>query len=254
MRPSGSVSTTEGGSAPTRRRGSLAALGGGSYLALVVWVATLAGCRPAARPTAPERGGFAPIGAAEFAGAAARTLPGGSEVVSVRWRFRDPSLEVSGRGAVRVTPPDSLRVDVRGPLGFGRGTLVLTGTSAWADPEALVRQVMPGRHFIWAMLGVLRAPDSALTFEAAGDAARRFLRVAEPDGASTVFELRGDTLVGAVRMREDRVVGRLTLARDGGGRVAHADAEDLERNARLEFNIQSRTPSSAFPAGVWRHP
>ena len=148
---------------------------------------------------------------------------------------------------------DSLRVDVRGPLGFGRGTLVLAGDSAWADPARLVQQVLPRRFLVWAMLGVVQTPDSAALFESAGGDGRRLLRVTEADGVATTFELRGDTLAGAVRVRGDRVVGRLTLVRDGTGTVVHADAEDLERNAHLEFDIQSRSPSGAFPAEVWRH-
>jgi hypothetical protein len=107
---------------------------------------------------------------------------------------------------------------------------------------------------VWAMLGVVRAPDSALMFQRAGDGARQLLRVTEADGGTTTFELRGDTLAGAIRVRAGRIIGRLTLVRNGAGSLVHADAEDLERNAHLEFDIQSRTPSGAFPAEVWRHP
>jgi len=194
------------------------------------------------------------MSAVEFGTEAARTLPAGSELVSIRWRFRDAELEVSGRGAVRVTPPDSLRVDVRGPLSFGRGTLVLSGPTAWADPESLVRQVLPSRFLIWAMLGVVQGPDSAERFERGGKGARRFLRVVEAGAVVTTFELRGDALAGVVRMRGGRIAGRLALVRDGGGRVVHATAEDLERNARLEFDIDNRKPTGAFPVEVWRRP
>lgn len=233
---------------------SLARLRSGSYLAVVAWVAVLAGCRAPALPPAPADVGFAAVGAEVFAAAAARTLPAGSELVAISWRFRDPSSEVSGRGAVRVSPPDSLRIDVRGPLGFGRGTLVLAGDSAWADPAGLVAQVLPRRYVVWAMLGVVQAPDSATGYQRAGDGARTLLRVTEADGVTTTFELRGDTLAGAVRVRADRIIERLTLVRNGMGSLVHADAEDLERNAHLEFDIQSRSPSGAFPAEVWRHP
>lgn len=194
------------------------------------------------------------MSAVEFGTEAARTLPAGSELASLRWRFRDSELDVSGRGAVRVTPPDSLRVDVRGPLGFGRGSLVLAGATAWADPESLVRQVLPSRFLIWAMLGVVQVPDSAERFERGGEGARRLLRVVEAGAVVTTFEFHGDTLVGVVRMRGDRMAGRLALVRDGGGRVVHARAEDMERNARLEFDIDNRTPAGAFPVEVWRHP
>lgn len=194
------------------------------------------------------------MSAVEFGAEAARTLPAGSGIVAVRWRFRDAEMEVSGRGALRVTPPDSLRVDVRGPLGFGHGTLVLAGPTAWADPESLVRQVMPSRFLVWAMLGVVQVPDSAERFERGGEGGRRWLRVVESGAVVTTFEFLGDTLTGVVRTRGDRVVGRLALLHDGGGRLVHATAEDLERNARLEFDLYNRTPIGAFPVEVWRHP
>ena len=252
MSISGSASTTERPAPPARAGALLARLRGASYLAVIAWVAGLAGCRAAARPLAPIGGGFAPIGEEAFAAAAATTLPAGSELLQVRWRFRDASSAVSGRGAVRVTPPDSLRIDVRGPLGFGRGTLVMAGASVWADPAGLVEQVLPQRYLVWAMLGIVQAPDSAARFESATDGDRRQLRVTEPGGEATTFELRGDTLMGVVRVRGDRMVGRLTLVRNGAGVVVHADAEDLERHAHLEFDIQGRAPSDAFPSGVWR--
>jgi hypothetical protein len=197
---------------------------------------------------------FAALSAAEFGAEAARTLPAGSQLVALRWRFRDAEQGVSGRGAVRVTPPDSLRVDVRGPLGFGRATLVLAGPTTWADPEPLVRQVLPSRFLVWAMLGVVAAPDSAERFERGGEGARRWLRVVEAGALTTTFELRGDTLVGVVRTEGDRIVGRLTLTRDGAGVVKRARADDLTRHARLEFDIDSRAPTGAFPVEVWRHP
>jgi hypothetical protein len=189
-----------------------------------------------------------------FGALAARTDPVRSELVALRWRYRDAESTVSGRGALRVSPPDSLRLDVRGPLGFGRGTLVMAGRDAWADPEDVVRQVLPRRFLLWAMLGVVRAPEDVERFEAADAAGRRFVRLTGPDSGTATFEMRGDTLAGVVVMRAERVVGRLTLVRGTEGGVTHADAEDLERHARLTFDIERRSPTGGFPPEVWRHP
>ena len=202
----------------------------------------------------PEGVEFTPLTAEEFGAAAARTAPPGSELLSIRWRFRDSEMGVSGRGAARITPPDSLRIDVRGPLGFGRGTLVLAGASVWANPEDLVRQVLPDRFLVWAMLGVVRAPDTVDRFESGSAGGRRLLRMAEPDGRVTTLELAGDTVMGGVLSRGERVVGRLTLVRGADGKVVRAVAENLERNARLVFDIDRRTPSGGFPGEVWRRP
>jgi hypothetical protein len=235
-------------------RGSLAGPSRGAYLALVAWLAFASGCRRAPPPLAPEGAVFSPLSAEAFAAAAAPTVPAAPELLALRWRFRDPQSEVAGRGAVRVSPPDSLRVDVRGPLGFGRATLVVAGDESWADPPELVRQVLPRRFLLWAMLGVVRAPDSAMRREAFTDGARRLLRVAEPDGLVTTFELRDGRLTGVAVAREAGMVARLTFVRDVRGALVRADAEDLERNARLSFDIQSRTSGVTFPAEVWRHP
>ena len=233
---------------------SLARLRGRSYLAVIAWLAGAAGCRSGPPPLVPDAVAFAPLGAEEFAEASRRTIPRERELVNLRWRFADPTLAASGRGAARFAPPDSLRIDVRGPLGFGRGTLVLAGDSVWADPESLVGQVMPARFVVWAMLGVLRAPDASGRVEAAELDGRRFVRIVEADGRATTFELRGDTVVGAVQARGGRLVGRLVLRRDAAGQVRRAEVEDEERDARLVFDIERRTPSAAFPEAVWRRP
>ena len=233
---------------------SLAASSGCSYLAFVACLAGATGCRTAPPALAPEVASFASVTAEAFSALAARSQPAGSELLSLRWRFTDAGSSVSGRGAARVTPPDSLRVDVRGPLGFGRGALVLAGDSVWANPEDLVRQVLPGRFMVWAMLGVVRPPDKVERYEVGDADGRRLLRLVEPGGRATTFELSGDTVLGAVQSRGDTLVGRLMLVRGADGRVVHADARDFERRVRLVFDITGRTPSGGFPAQVWRRP
>ena len=233
---------------------SLAGLRSASYLAVVVGVALAPGCHRGAPPTKPEALAFRPLSGEAFRAAADRTTPAGRMIVNLRWRFADPTLDVAGRGAARIAPPDSLRIDVRGPLGFGRGTLVLAGDSLWADPASMVAQVMPSRFLVWAMLGVLRAPDALERLEEAEIDGRVLVLVLESDGRSTTFEMRGDTMVGAVQERAGRQVGRLVLRRDASGQVRRAEAEDKERDARLVFDIERRTASGPFPASVWHRP
>jgi Ser/Thr protein kinase RdoA (MazF antagonist) len=107
---------------------------------------------------------------------------------------------------------------------------------------------------VWAMLGVVRPPDEVERYEVGDADGRRLLRLVEPGGRATTFELSGDTVLGAVQSRGDTLVGRLTLVRGANGRVVHADAQDFERRARLVFDITGRTPSGGFPAQVWRRP
>lgn len=193
-----------------------------------------------------------PASRAEFAALAARTAPARRELLRIRWRSDDGRIELSGSGAVRVAPPDSLRIDVAARLGIGRAALVLAGDSAWAEPADLVRRLLPDRFALWAALGVVRVPDSEARPEVLEDGERRFWRVTDAAGRLTTFEMRGDTLLSVSRERAGVLVVRLRLLRRPGGGVAKAQVTDYERRARFDVDIVSRQPSEAFPREIWR--
>ena len=92
----------------------LAAPRGLSYLGAAGLIVTAACGRPPAAvvPVA----GFAPASAQQFRAMAARTVPAMAQLLAIRWRYDDGSGPVGGRGAVRLAPPDSLRLDVGGSL------------------------------------------------------------------------------------------------------------------------------------------
>jgi hypothetical protein len=174
------------------------------------------------------------------------------EILRIRWRSDDGRIALSGQGAVRVAPPDSMRVDVAVRLGVGRATLILAGEGVAAEPREIVEQVLPDRFALWAALGVIRMPDGADTVGRLEDGARTLWRAAASDGRTTTFELRGDTLVGVTREVDGRGVARLWLTRGADGRVARAQVTDLQRGARFEVQITGSAPSEAFPSEIWR--
>jgi hypothetical protein len=194
-----------------------------------------------------------PVGAEAFAAVAARTVPAAGQLIRMTWRYDDGNHEARGRGAVRLAPPDSLRIDVAVPV-VGRATLVVAGDSAWAEPDDAVEQMPRSRAILWAILGIIRRPEAGTRIETGDAVGRRLYRLTEPDGLVTVLECRGDTLVGATQLREDRVVGRLTLTRDGAGAVTKAVATDLEHSARIVMEVEHREASGAFPSEIWRRP
>jgi hypothetical protein len=198
-------------------------------------------------------GAFVPLSPAEFRAMAARTAPGAPMLLSIHWRYDDGDTPVSGRGAVRLAPPDSLRLDVGVPI-VGRATLVLAGDSVWSQPGTLVRQVLPNRALVWAMFGVVRVPDSLASVEWSQAADRRLYRVATADGLVTTLELRADTLLGATQARGARPVGRLALTRDPAGMIARAEATDLEHSARFTVDVDHREAGGPFPHEIWRRP
>ena len=207
------------------------------------------------RPPAPivPAGAFVPVSPEEFRAAAARTVPGASALLAIHWLYDDGDAPISGRGAVRLAPPDSLRLDVGVPI-VGRATLVLAGDSAWSKPGSLVRQVLPSRSVLWAMFGVVWPPDSLVRVERDQEADRRTWRVAGADGIVTTLELRGDTLLDATESRGDRAIGRLDLTRDASGVIVRAVATDVEHGARFTMDVDHRETGGSFPSDIWRRP
>ena len=82
-------------------------------LGLLVLLAGCAGRMPG--PVAPV--GFAP----DTGGAAPRwtaaTVRSDARQLRFGWRFQDPKGIAEGRGSAQIAPLDSLRFDIRGPLG-----------------------------------------------------------------------------------------------------------------------------------------
>ena len=238
--------------APRRHAGRLlAAPGSRSYLAASLVVIAVACVRPPAPPV--PVGPWAPMSEPAFAALAGRTVPAAAQLVRVRWHYDDGDREVSGRGAVRLAPPDSLRLDVAVPV-VGRATVVLAGDSSWAEPEEAANALPRSRDVLWALFGVIRRPEHGTSVEAGEAADRRLYRLTAPDGVVTVLECRGDTLLGATSSAAGRVTGRLVLRRDGTGAVAKAEATDVEHAARFVVEVQHREASEPFPAEIWRRP
>ena len=227
----------------------LARPGARSYLAGLTLL--VAACHHAPRSLAPA-GGFAPASREDFAAAARRTAPARHEVVRFGWRSDNGRMELSGSGAARIAPPDSMRVDIAAALGLGRSTLILTGDSAVARPAELIGQVLPDRFALWAALGVLRVPAGDITVEHQQDGERSMWKVTDALGRVTLFELRGDTLVGGERVVDGRTTMQLTLQRGPDGLVQRARLLDLVRKTRLEIAIQGREAPGAFPDETWR--
>ena len=220
------------------------------YFAAIAAAGAAGGCHPsgAVTPTGP----FAPSDRAAFEAAAARTAPARRELLRIRWHSDDGRISVSGSGAVRVAPPDSVRVDIAVRLGVARGTLIVTGDSVSAEPREVTEQFLQGRFALWAALGVIQVPDGLSAFAVLEDRGRTFWRVTDDAGRTTTFEMRGDTLLGVTRERAGTAMSQLRLARGPDGAVTQARVTDYERQARFEVEISSRQPSEAFPSDIWR--
>jgi len=220
----------------------------GSYLGLLV---LMAGC-PQPAPVTPTDA-FVASSREAFEAAAAGSRPTGYQLARFRWRFEDQRLRVSGNGAVRVAPPDTLRADIGAAFGLARSTVVLAGDEVTARPPDVVERLLPDRFALWAALGVLRAPPGPLTVQRREAGDQVLWRVIDAGGRVTVFETAAGQLVSVTREEDGRATTALTLTRgDVDGSVRRARLTDYVRAARLDIEITARESSEPFPPEIWR--
>lgn len=244
MSRSGSASTTR------RALGFLASPRRHSYFAVLAG-ALLAGC---AKPASVvPSGGFSPATRQDLLAAAAGTAPRQREIVRLTWRSDDGQLQLSGSGAARIAPPDSLRADISASLGIGRATVILTGDQVQAQPPNLVDRVLPDRFALWAVLGVMRAPAGEWSnTERLEDGARSVWRVTDAAGRITIFELSNGVLATVTRTEGGQTTSQLHLTRDANGLVRQASLTDFKHSMRLNVDITGREASEPFAPETWQ--
>jgi hypothetical protein len=174
----------------------------------------------------------------------------------VHWRFQDPHGEASGPGSLVFVPPDSLRFDVRGPLGSGaRAAMVVGDEAIWAEPAEDVADLVPNYTLLWAMIGQVRAPEPGDHIEVV-DAAPlfgwRYTR-----GADTIDYIidrsRPHQLVADVRRAGERI-GRVHTVFDTLGRVARSRLDVPSRPARLDLTFTRHRWPDSLPRTLWDRP
>ncbi len=176
--------------------------------------------------------------------------------VRLHWRFQDPQGEASGPGSMLFVPPDSLRFDVRGPLGSGaRAAMVVGDSGIWAEPAEDVAQLVPEYTLLWAMLGQVRRPEAGDQVEVAEDAdvfAWRYLRGG--DTIDYIVTRRAPRqLVADVRRAGERV-GRVHTVFDSLGRIVSARLDVPSRPARLDLTFTRHRRPDSLSATVWSPP
>lgn len=183
------------------------------------------------------------------------TQPHGSTLHRFKWSFKNERSTAGGRGSLRIASPDSLRMDVAGPLGAGRAAGVVIGDSAlWVDPDKSFTDLVPSYPLLWAMTGVARQPTAAAQLRGLTGPGRVFLQYV--DGADTVEYLR--ELATPIRFLAEvrhagKVVGRVETRLDETGQPVSSRLTVPSEPAQLDLNFYQHTASNAFPPDTWRH-
>jgi hypothetical protein len=172
------------------------------------------------------------------------------------WRYRNERGAAGGRAAIRIAPPDSLRLDYSGP--FGRsGTAAVVGDSAlWVVPEEDFSGLVALAPIFWTALGMPPVPPSGSRVFGLNRADSRVWRYIV--GRDTLnFVLRGsppNRLDGEVR-RAGQAIGVAEVTLDPETGLARSARIDLPTDrSRFEFTVQDVDTLASFDATIWRRP
>jgi len=215
---------------------------------------SVAGCA-SAFPSASMPTTLAPMPVTDARMWAASTAPSGHLTLRFHWHLIAEGGS-GGRGAVLIAPPDSLRLDFRGPVGFGSGAAGVIGDSAiWAEPQDQVQKFVPSYPLLWAMVGVARPPVGSWVIEGHRDAATTAWRYTR--GADRVDYLlrRGATTILEAYVRQDgRPLGHVVTVFDVEGHLARSRLDVLTTQARLEITFDKATKQIPFDRDSWLAP
>jgi hypothetical protein len=221
---------------------------------LVVYLGLVAGCgskQPALMPKGLETVTVEQVG--RWVGT---TTPRTGALHRFTWLYQDEAASKGGRGSTRIAVPDSMRFDIAGSLGIGKGAAFVVGeTKVWVQPEKSVEDLVPSYPLLWSLVGValLPPPEAKLAgLQLDGRAAWQYA-----SGADTVSYLRIDgnpsTLSAEVR-RAGKVVGRTTTTVRPDGSPVKAQLLVPSVPAKLEVTYYATVPTSSFPPDTWVRP
>jgi hypothetical protein len=197
--------------------------------------------------------GAAPVDRAQVEAWAAGSSAKGHQLHRFRWQLQDERGAAGGRGTARLAAPDSVRLDVSGPLGSGRGSAVVVGDSAlWTDPEDVIERLVPSFPLMWAMFGMMRLPPDGAALRGLSDSSVTVWEAAS--GADTVAWVRQrapSRLLAEVRAA-GKVVGRVETELAPDGRPLSSRLTVPSVPARLDLTFTSSTASEPFPGSLWR--
>ncbi len=204
----------------------------------------------------PVPTGMAPATVSAATVWAESTRPAEPRDIRFGFQFLDERGSAKGSGRARLAPPDSLRFDVRGPLGMGRAAAFVAGdTAIWAEPEDEVQKLVPNYPLFWAMLGIVRPPDSGSTVRTFADAtvtAWQFI-----SRGDTVEYVREDAPAGrllAEARRDGRRIGRVETNFSPDGLPAKSRLIVPSTPARLDLTFSQNGKAGTFAPETWTRP
>ncbi|MBI4421319.1 MAG: hypothetical protein HY560_10875 [Gemmatimonadetes bacterium] len=174
----------------------------------------------------------------------------------LRWRFQNDRGAASGRAAVRVAPPDSLRLDFRGPFGKSGAAVVVGDSGLWAKPAGDFHDVLAAAPLFWAALALPLKPADGATVFGAEHPDRRSWRYALARDTFDFIDVRASPARLLAEMRRaGRIIGRSEARFDPAGqRLISARMDFPAAESRFTITVEAVDTTETFEPGVWRQP
>ncbi len=212
------------------------------------------GCHPPAAP--PLSTGLSAATPEQVAQWVARTTPQRAVLHRFTWLYQDEQASKGGRGSVRITLGDSLRIDFAGSLGIGKGSAMVVGDSAlWVVPKRSLDDLVPGAALLWAVLGVAQAPrpgDRLAGLESEDRTAWRYIR--DGDTVSYLRVSASPPVLYAEVRRDGQILGRTELRSREDGTPLKAKLTVPRVPSKLEISFYATVPTDSFPQATWAPP
>lgn len=223
-------------------------------LVALAYLGLVAGCGPKQVDLMPK--GLETVGAQQVNRWVGTTAPKVGALHRFTWQYVDEQAAKGGRGSTRVARPDSLRFDIAGSLGIGKGSAFVVGESkVWVQPEKSVEDLVPSYPLLWALIGVALAPsaDAKLAgLQLEGRVAWQYA-----SGADTVSYLRVDgnpSILSAEVRRAGKVIGRTQTTVRPDGSPVRAQLLVPSVPAKLEITYYATVPTPSFSPDTWVRP
>lgn len=230
-----------------RRRlaGTAAAFAGSAALLLAACAG--AAVAPAGEPVPDPTGTAAAL--------TSGSVPTSPRQINFDWTLVESGSRVSGRGVVRLQPPDRLRLDLFGPRNETYLSAALVGSDARLPAGAPDDVPIPSPALLWAGLGVIHPPRGA-TLEGvstSGDAT--ILRYREGAGGDlyeyTVSNGTPRRLRQLQRIGPRGPVETVGLEWSDAGEIVRATYRDWSAFRDLTLDIVSSAEAEPFPENIW---
>jgi hypothetical protein len=183
-------------------------------------------------------------------------VPKGSVQYDLHWTLRNARGSVKNRAAVRIAPPDSLRLDFRAPFGKSGAGVVVGDSVIWAKPEGDVSELLKAAPLFWAALGMPREPGKDVRVFALESPERRAWRYAGSTDTFDFVEVRQKPLRLLSEMRRGgKIMGRSDAQfSESGDHVVSSRLDFPEADSRFSFTVDSLKTTESFATEIWRRP